>query len=391
MSSPRISVQLADGTLGALVSSAKYLMHAAIVIPKPAHLHGRTSPAATTPPCLLHPQPALQKASLSRCRVVLNAKGDELRESVPGSIPDPSTPVDTDHIHGQLFLPAGMDLLPNRFKDSTYKGHKHPAILFFHGGPKSQMLLGYPAMDYYSNAYAMNQYLASRGYIVLSVNYRGGIGYGLNFRQCEHCGADGAGQSTTTSSLRRRLPRAPRADVDSARIGLWGGSYGGYLTALGLARNSNLFAAGVDFHGVHEWARGNDNATTRTGSDRHRGRRRRGPTEKIAALAHASSPMADIDKWHSSVLLIHGDNDPEVAYAQTPTLADALRARHVPVEELIFPDEVHGFLLHKDWLAAYQAAADFFDRTLKPSKSAPIMPRVTHCFPCRALFYRLDE
>jgi len=219
------------------------------------------------------------------------------------------------------------------------------------------MLLGYPAMDYYSNAYAMNQYLASRGYIVLSVNYRGGIGYGLNFRQCQHCGADGAAEYNDALAAVAYLRSRP--DVDIAHIGIWGGSYGGYFTALALARNSDLFAAGVDFHGVHEWAR-EDNAAADW---------LRGPLaeqEKIAATAHASSPMADVDKWKSPVLLIHGDDDPEVAYTQTPMLADALRARNVHVEELIFPDELHGFLLHKDWLAAYEAAADFFDRTLKP-------------------------
>jgi dipeptidyl aminopeptidase/acylaminoacyl peptidase len=76
--------------------------------------------------------------------------------------------------------------------------------------------------------------------------------------------------------------------------------------------------------------------------------------------------MADIDHWKSPVLLIHGDNDPTVAYVQTPLLAEALRSRHVHVEELIFPDETHDFLLHRDWLAAYTAAADFFQRTLHP-------------------------
>jgi len=251
-------------------------------------------------------------------------------------------------LHGQLFLP----------KSAAPTNGKRPAILFFHGGPKRQMLLGYPAMDYYSNAYAMNQYLASRGYIVLSVNYRGGIGYGLDFRQCQHCGADGAAEYNDALAAVAYLRSRP--DVDIAHIGIWGGSYGGYFTALALARNSDLFAAGVDFHGVHEWAR-EDNAAADW---------LRGPLaeqEKIAALAHASSPMADIAKWKSPVLLIHGDDDPEVAYTQTPMLADALRARGVHVEELIFPDELHGFLLHKDWLAAYEAAANFFDRTLRPA------------------------
>jgi len=270
-------------------------------------------------------------------------------------------------LHAQLFLPGNTKARDNdpgpccnghRIGPPAKNPERRPAILFFHGGPKRQMLLGYPAMDYYSNAYAMNQYLASRGYIVLSVNYRGGIGYGLDFRQCQHCGADGAAEYNDVLAAAAYLRSRP--DVDAAHIGIWGGSYGGYLTALALARNSDLFAAGVDFHGVHEWAR-EDNAT----ADWLRGSL--AEQEKIAALAHASSPMADVAKWRSPVLLIHGDDDPEVAYTQTPMLADALRARNVHVEEFIFPDELHGFLLHKDWLAAYEAAADFFDRTLKPT------------------------
>jgi len=234
---------------------------------------------------------------------------------------------------------------------------KRAAIIFVHGGPRRQMLLGYPAMDYYSNAYAMNQYLASRGFIVLSVNYRCGIGYGLDFRECKGQGAAGAKEYNDVLGAVKYLRSRP--DVDAKRIGIWGGSYGGYLTALALARNSDLFAAGVDFHGVHEWSL-EDNAP----SDWLRGPITDRP--KIEALAHVSSPMADIDKWKSPVLLIHGDDDPEVAYAQTPLLAEALRARKVPVEELVFPDEVHGFLLHKDWLTAYEATAEFFERVLKP-------------------------
>jgi len=261
-------------------------------------------------------------------------------------------------LHGQLFIPNQKADSSAALRNDKGAAVKHPAILFFHGGPKRQMLLGYPAMDYYSNAYAMNQYLASRGYIVLSVNYRGGIGYGLDFRQCPHCGADGAAEYADALGAAAYLRSRP--DVDPKRIGIWGGSYGGYFVALALARNSDIFAAGVDFHGVHEWAR-EDNAA----ADWLRGSL--AEQEKIAAVAHASSPMADVDKWRSPVLLIHGDDDPDVAYTQTPMLADALRARGVHVEELIFPDELHGFVLHRDWLAAYQAASDFFDRTLKPA------------------------
>ena len=143
-------------------------------------------------------------------------------------------------IHGQLFLPA--DLHP---------GERRPAAVFFHGGSQRQMLLGWHYMEYYSNAYAMNQYLASKGFVVLSVNYRSGIGYGLNFREALNYGASGA--SEFNDVMGAGLYLRSRSDVDPARIAVWGGSYGGYLTALALARASNLFAAGVDMHGVHDW------------------------------------------------------------------------------------------------------------------------------------------
>jgi dipeptidyl aminopeptidase/acylaminoacyl peptidase len=283
--------------------------------------------------------------------------------SLPSSYPSASfvTPkqvffdsVDKVHLHGQLFLPATSG--------STHL--KHAALIFMHGGPMRQMLLGYPAMGYYSNAYAMNQYLTSRGFIVLSVNYRCGIGYGLDFHQCEGEGATGAKEYSDVLAAQKYL--ASRPDVDAKRIGVWGGSYGGYLTALALARNSDLFAAGVDFHGVHDWNLEDNASDWKRGSNAQQ--------DDIAAKALASSPLADLSKWHSPILLIHGDNDGNVAYAQTPLLADALRSRNaslpkdkqVDVEELVFPDEIHEFLLHSTWLKAYTAAAEFFERTLKP-------------------------
>ncbi len=287
------------------------------------------------------------------------AKDGTITPLHPGAIPDdyPAaafvTPqqvlFDTSdglHLHGQLFLPS----------TPAPANTKRPAILFFHGGPNRQMLLDYPTMGYYSNAYAMNQYLVAQGFIVLSVNYRCGIGYGLDFRECEHAGATGATEYNDVLAAAKYIRSLP--SVDPQRVGIWGGSYGGYLTALALARNSDLFAAGVDFHGVHDWNLEDNASDWKQGNFAER--------DTIGLAARASSPIASIDHWRSPVLLIHGDNDPSVAYAQTPMLADALRSRNVPVEELIFPDEVHEFLLHRDWLAAYQAAATFFERTLKP-------------------------
>ncbi len=251
-------------------------------------------------------------------------------------------------VHGQLFLPR-----------EARAGERRPAVLFFHGGSRRQMLLGWHYLRYYHNTYALNQYLASRGYVVLSVNYRSGTGYGLEFREALDYGARGASEYRDVVAAGRLL--AGRADVDPARIGLWGGSYGGYLTALGLARNSDMFAAGVDVHGVHDW-----NVVVRNFVPSYDAAAR----EEFARLAYASSPMSWIDGWRSPVLLIHGDDDRNVPFSESVDLFEALRRRGVEVEQLVFPDEVHGFLLHRNWLAAFEAAADFLDRRLGATATA---------------------
>jgi dipeptidyl aminopeptidase/acylaminoacyl peptidase len=148
-----------------------------------------------------------------------------------------------------------------------------------------------------------------------------------------------------------------RPDVDPARVGLWGGSYGGYLTALGLARASDMFAAGVDFHGVHNWNEVIENFNP--GYDPQK-------RAEAAKLAFDSSPLASVKTWRSPVLLIHGDDDRNVPFSETVHLVEALRQQKVPFEELIFPNEIHDFLLYRDWVTAYKATADFFNRKLTP-------------------------
>ncbi len=245
-------------------------------------------------------------------------------------------------IHGQLFMPR--DARP---------GDRRPAVLFFHGGSRRQMLLGWHYRGYYHNAYALNQYLASRGYAVLSVNYRSGIGYGMEFREALNYGATGA--SEFNDVLGGGIFLRGRPEVDPDKIGLWGGSYGGYLTALGLARASDLFAAGVDLHGVHDW-----NIVIRNFEAGYDPQARL----DVARTAFESSPLAAVDTWRSPVLLIHGDDDRNVPFSETVDLAEALRAQGVEFELLVFPDEVHSFTTHTNWLRAYRAAVEFFRRHL---------------------------
>ena len=247
-------------------------------------------------------------------------------------------------IHGQLFTP----------KNQNQRG---PALIFTHGGPIRQMMLGFHYMQYYHNAYAMNQYLASRGYTVLSVNYRLGIMYGRKFREPPKSVWRGASEYQDVIAGAKFLQTLD--NVDAQRIGLWGGSYGGFLTAMGLARNSDIFKAGVDFHGVHDWAdflpMWAENPET-------------APDVKEAReLAFKSSPVASIANWRSPVLLIHGDDDRNVPIQQTTDLVEKLRAQNVAFEELIIPDEIHDLLRWSDWVRAYRATAEFFDRRLAAS------------------------
>jgi dipeptidyl aminopeptidase/acylaminoacyl peptidase len=226
-----------------------------------------------------------------------------------------------------------------------------PAIVYAHGGPRRQMLLGFHPSSYYSKAYALNQHLAARGYHVLSVNYRSGTGYGLAFRDAPETGREGASEYRDILAAGRWL--AARPEVDANRIGIWGGSWGGYLTALALARNSDLFAAGVDLHGVHSLLRPVPNSLSPAAQERAR------------QLQWTSSPMADIERWRSPVLLVHGDDDRNVPFSQSVLLARELAARGIPFEELVFPNERHSFFRHDSWLHSLRATEAFLDRHVK--------------------------
>lgn len=244
-------------------------------------------------------------------------------------------------VHGQLFETAGG-------------AAKKPAIIYVHGGPPRQMLLGWHYSDYYTNAYALNQYLASRGYVVLSVNYRLGIGYGFDFHQPPNAGARGASEYQDVKASAEYLQTLPQ--VDAKRIGIYGGSYGGFLTALALARDSKLFAAGVDIHGVHNW-------TAERAASLLDNRYEKIPDAQQALdVAWQSSPVSSIDAWKSPVLLIHGDDDRNVRFSQTTDLARRLDKAGVTFEELIIPDDTHHFFLHANMVKVNAATAAFFDR-----------------------------
>ena len=237
------------------------------------------------------------------------------------------------------------------YPDDYDKRKKYPASIFLHGGSRRQMLQSYHYSGYYSNAFALQQYFASQGYIAMMINYRSGIGYGTEFREANNYGIAGASEVYDLIGAGEYL--ASRSDIDPKRISIWGGSYGGYLTAHGLSRRSDLFSVGVDIHGVHNW-----NTELPTFASWYN------PNyyPKIAEMAYKSSPEAYIDGWKSPVLLIHGDDDRNVPFSESVVLSEQLRDRGIYFEQLIFPDEVHGFLLHDSWVKCLEATFEFINR-----------------------------
>lgn len=255
------------------------------------------------------------------------------------------TAPDGVEVHAELFEPIGG-------------AAKKPAIIYVHGGPPRQMLLGWHYSDYYSNAYAANQYLANLGFVVLAVNYRLGIGYGYEFHNAPKGGASGASEYQDIKAAAGWLQQ--QSFVDPSKIGIYGGSYGGFLTALALARDSKIFAAGVDIHGVHDFV------TARFSNNNTEVRYEKSPDYDLALkTAWESSPVSSINTWTSPVLIIHGDDDRNVRFNQSVDLIRRLERNKIPFETLMIPDDTHHWMKHENAIKVYEAMAEFFTRKLK--------------------------
>jgi dipeptidyl aminopeptidase/acylaminoacyl peptidase len=234
----------------------------------------------------------------------------------------------------------------------------HPALVYVHGGPERQMFPAFHYMGYYSSDYAANRRLAEQGYEVLAINYRSGIGYGRAFRDAPGRAWRSASEYQDVLAAGRWLAAQP--GVNPNAIGIWGGSYGGLLTGQALARNSDLFKAGVAIHGVYDWSwpspvKGHLNPSVFFGVD-----------EKDRDQARAASPMGHLDTWRSPVLLIHGDADMNVDVVETVDLAQRLRERGVEVRTLILPGEAHDFIRHADWQKVWRAIDGYLLEKLPP-------------------------
>ncbi len=313
-----------------------------------------TAPVAAGPSAIAYIEAGSQRPPLV---AVSDASGHGHRvlqaELVPADFPTAELVVpklvtfraaDGTLVYGQLFRSANA-------------GTDEPGVIFVHGGPPRQMLLGWHPMGPYSYMYAVNQYLATHGFTILSVNYRLSIGHGYAFANPPHWGPTGASEYQDVVAGAKFLQGVP--GVDPSRIGIWGASYGGYLTALALARNSNLFKAGVDQKGISDWLPAlrifYGNAETSP---------EQGDRKRALKIAWESSPDASMSMWKSPVLVIQGDDDHNVHFAQMEDLIARLHAHHVPFREIVLPNEVHGFLRYASLFKQAQATVDFLQRKL---------------------------
>jgi dipeptidyl aminopeptidase/acylaminoacyl peptidase len=258
----------------------------------------------------------------------VTATGGPAARALPKNMvePQPVTFSGTDgqKAYGQLFIPS---------KPSGC------AIVFVHGGITRQMLLGFHYMDAYSVSYEMNQYFSMRGCVVLSIEYRSSIMHGYAFRNAPGWGNAGASEYKDVLGGAEYLKS--RRDLQVAKIGIYGLSWGGYLTAQALARNSDVFAAGFDMAGVHAFP---------------------GDSFKY-------SPAAFAKQWRSPVYIAAGDDDRDLDFNQSIVLVQALhnQSQQVEIGIKVIPNEIHDFrLTFEDLLDVYWQGSEFMLDHLLP-------------------------
>lgn len=254
--------------------------------------------------------------------------------------------------HVTFTAPDGQTVYGQLFEPKNGGRAKRPAIVYVHGGPQRQMVLGWHFMDYYSIDYGLNQYLTNLGFTVLSVNYRLGIGYGYKFQRALNAGAQGASEYQDIKAAGEWLAKQP--NVDATKIGIYGGSYGGYLVALALGHDSKLFAAGVDIHGVNSRFASSAQTTREPAPD----------ADLYEKAVIKSSPVTYLDTWTSPTLIIHADDDRNVNFSQSVDLARRFEDKKFDFEYLAIPDDTHHWMKYSNGVKVSEVTADFLKRKL---------------------------
>lgn len=229
-----------------------------------------------------------------------------------------------------------------------------PAVVFVHGGPGGQTMRGYSALM---------QYLANHGYAVLGINNRGSSGYGKSFFTAD----DGRhGREPLWDCIEAKTFLAATGVIDPERIGIMGGSYGGYMTLAALAFRPEAFKVGIDIFGVSNWLRTLESIPPYWESFRKALYQEVGDPVKDKDFLIATSPLFHAKEIRKPLMVIQGVNDPRVIKPESDEIVDAVKKNGVPVGYLVFDDEGHGFSKKKNQIEANRRMREFLDKYLKP-------------------------
>ncbi|HZF11961.1 MAG TPA: alpha/beta fold hydrolase, partial [Thermoanaerobaculia bacterium] len=231
--------------------------------------------------------------------------------------------------------------------------HKLPALVFVHGGPGDQSRLGYSAFV---------QFLVNHGYVIYAINNRGSSGYGKTF-----FGLDDRkhGEADLDDCVASKKMLADLGYVDPARIGIGGGSYGGYMVLAALAFRPREFAVGVDMYGVANWLRTLQSIPSWWESFRKALYKEMGDPTTDADYLKKISPLFHAENIERPLIVLQGVNDPRVLKVESDEVVAAAKRRGTPVEYLLFPDEGHGIAKKANQARGYKAVLDFLDKYLK--------------------------
>ncbi|HEV2745668.1 MAG TPA: S9 family peptidase [Allosphingosinicella sp.] len=231
--------------------------------------------------------------------------------------------------------------------------NKVPAIVFVHGGPGGQSRRGYSATI---------QHLVNNGYAVYAINNRGSSGYGKTFF---HMDDRKHGDVDLKDVVASKAFLQSQDWVDGDRIGIMGGSYGGYMVAAALAFQPEVFDVGVNIFGVTNWVRTLQSIPPYWAAFRESLYDEMGDPKTDADRHRAISPLFHAKNIVKPMLVVQGANDPRVLQIESDEIVAAVKANGVPVEYLVFPDEGHGFLRKQNRVDASEAYLKFLDRHLK--------------------------
>ena len=231
--------------------------------------------------------------------------------------------------------------------------NKVPALVLVHGGPGGQTRVGYSAMT---------QYLVNHGYVVLGANNRGSSGYGKTFFAAD----DGKhGREPLWDIVESKKYLASLGYVDERKIGIIGGSYGGYMVLAALAFKPEEFAVGVDIFGVSNWVRTLQSIPPYWESFRKSLYKELGDPSKDLENLRAISPLFHTEKIVKPLIVLQGANDPRVIKPESDEIVESIKKRNGVVEYILFDNEGHGFTKKANEIRAYKAILDFLDRYLK--------------------------